>query len=72
MSSVLGAGLTGTVSKFEEHAGLGEIVDSDGRTWPFHCVSIADGTRRIDVGAEVRFADGLRVGRHEAVDIRPR
>lgn len=70
MSSVLGSGLSGIVTAFDDHVGLGEITDGDGRLWPFHCISIADGTRHIDTGTRVTFADGLRMGVHEAVDIR--
>lgn len=71
MSSVLGSGLSGVVAAFDDHAGMGKIVDGDGREWPFHCISIADGSRHIDTGVHVTFADGLRLGIHEAVDIRP-
>lgn len=71
MNIVLGSGLSGTVTEFDAGAGMGTIADSSGRTWPFHCVSIADGTRMIAVGARVTFSDGLHIGRHEAVEIRP-
>lgn len=71
MSEDLGLHLTGTVTEFDEYVALGVITDSDGRTWPFHCVSIADGTRTIAVGAHVQFETAWRVARVEAVDIRP-
>jgi len=71
MSDDLGLHLTGTVTAFDEYVALGTITDSDGRTWPFHCVSIADGTRTIEVGARVQFETAWRVKRVEAVDIRP-
>lgn len=71
MAIILESGLAGTVSEFDERAGLGVIIDSSGRKWPFHCISIADGSRRIDIGTRVVFADGLHVGRHEAVNIGP-
>jgi cold shock CspA family protein len=61
----------GTVTAFDVHRGLGTIVDHSGHEWPFHCVSIADGTRDIAVGSKVRFAVEFRVTREEAVDIRP-
>jgi cold shock CspA family protein len=46
--------LTGTVVAFDERRGLGEI-ESGGERYPFHCTAIADGSRAIDVGAEVEF-----------------
>jgi CspA family cold shock protein len=62
--------LAGTVRDFNEFRGLGTIVADDGISYPFHCTQIADGTRRIDAGAAVRFAlhpGGL--GRWEAAAI---
>ena len=50
--------------------GLGEITDSASVVWPFHCVSIADGSRTIEVGQAVMFRTGFRVARPEAVSIR--
>jgi cold shock CspA family protein len=47
--------MTGKVVAFDERRGLGEI-ESDGEHYPFHCTAIADGTRSIDVGAQVEFA----------------
>lgn len=43
------------------------MVDPSGRTLPFHCTAIADGTRLIDVGTPVTYlvAAGL-LGRLEA------
>lgn len=64
----------GRVTSFDEGAGLGEIEcwgplhslpdpasPRSGERVPFHCVSIADGSRSIEVGAEVAFV--LRPGR---------
>jgi cold shock CspA family protein len=62
--------LTGTVTAFNDAHGLGEITDSASVVWPFHCVSIADGSRTIDVGQSVKFRTGFRVARPEAVSIR--
>jgi cold shock CspA family protein len=61
--------MTGRVVAFDGHAGLGEI-EADGVRYPFHCTQIADGTRRVDVGAAVEFevAAGLP-GRWEARNI---
>jgi cold shock CspA family protein len=59
----------GTVVEFDEARGLGQVV-ADGTGYPFHCTSIADGTRTVDVGAAVVFevrAGGL--GRWEATAV---
>ena len=58
---------TGTVVAFEREAGLGTVRrDTDGVTFEFHCVEIADGTRDIDVGAAVSFVVLPKLGRFEA------
>jgi cold shock CspA family protein len=62
---------TGSVTRFDEARGLGEVTRVDGVVFPFHCVSIADGSRTIEQGAPVSFATLLKLGRHEAADIRP-
>jgi cold shock CspA family protein len=56
----------GVVIEFDEHRCLGTVVAGDER-YPFHCTAIADGSRTIEVGAEVHFevAPGL-MGRWEA------
>ena len=59
----------GTVTAFDEHVGLGEIT-SDGEVIAFQCIGIADGTRRIDVGAAVTFELLPKLGRYEATAIR--
>jgi cold shock CspA family protein len=61
----------GVVTSFDEYVALGEITDDAGTVWPFHCVSIADGSRTIEVGARVQFETTFHVSRHEAVNIRP-
>lgn len=63
--------MRGTVTEFDEARGLGEIRSDDGRTFGFHCVEIADGTRTIAVGAraEFRAATGRR-GLDEAYSVR--
>lgn len=63
--------LVGHVSEFDARRGLGSIVDSDGREWPFHCAVIADGSRTIAVGQHVSFTTAFHVARDEAFDIRP-
>jgi cold shock CspA family protein len=62
----------GRVVAFDEHVGTGTVEGDDGRSLPFHCVAIADGSRRIDVGTAVAYevAPG-HLGRYEARGIRP-
>ena len=61
--------VTGRVSQFDEAAGLGTIDADDGAQHRFHCISIADGTRTIDVGQRVAFVRANRFGSVEAADI---
>ena len=62
---------SGRVTDFDEHVGLGHVTADDGTEHLFHCVEIADGSRRIDVGAEVTFELLRKFGRDEAGDVRP-
>ncbi len=57
----------GRVTAFDPGRGLGAVRDDDGTSYAFHATAIADGSRRIDVGAAVAFivAPGHR-GRYEA------
>ena len=66
-----GTGRRGTVSAFDDAAGLGSIIGADGREYPFHCIAIADGSRTIEIGAEVSFDVLAKFGRWEAANIRP-
>ena len=63
--------MTGTVTEFDDAAGLGTITADDGTTYPFHCTQIADGTRTIAVGTRVGFDPQPRLGRYEAGAITP-
>ncbi len=64
--------VNGVVVEFDEHRGDGWIDCDDGR-WYFHCVDIADGTRRIDNGSEVSgIRDVGHRGADEVRDVRPR
>jgi cold shock CspA family protein len=45
----------GRVASFDPTRGLGTVEDDRGTTYGFHATAIADGTRRIDVGAPVTF-----------------
>ncbi len=47
------------------------IAGADGVDYPFHCIEIADGSRSIDVGADVSFDVLAKLGRWEAANIRP-
>ena len=47
--------MRGTVRSFDGARGLGEIAGADGRVYPFHATTIADGSRTIAVGAAVEF-----------------
>jgi cold shock CspA family protein len=64
--------MRGTVDRFDTERGLGEIIGSDGTTYPFHATVIADGTRTIGVGAAVEF-DVIpgHLGRWEAAAVVP-
>ena len=60
----------GVVETFDERRGDGIIHSDRGEQIYFHCVSIADGTRRIDSGARVRAQRRVgHVGRDEVVDV---
>ena len=58
--------MRGHVTEFDEARGLGTITADDGRTYPFHCTQITDGTRQIDAGQVVRFELLPKLGRYEA------
>jgi cold shock CspA family protein len=76
--------LAGRVTAFDARRGVGRItVEGDapggaahryvGSDYHLHCTAIADGTRRIEVGAEVHFAPVPgRQGHWEAADVTPR
>ena len=63
--------MRGRVIDFDEHVGLGHVVDEAGRELLFHCVEIAAGTRTILVGTEVAFDLLRKFGRDEASNLRP-
>jgi CspA family cold shock protein len=63
--------MRGVVIEFDEHVGLGHVRDdTDGASYLFHCVEIADGTRTIEVGAVVEFDLMVKFGRPEASNLR--
>jgi CspA family cold shock protein len=45
----------GRVAEYDDHKGYGYLETADGRRLFFHCTAIADGTRTIPVGVEVRY-----------------
>ena len=45
----------GVVATFDDHVGAGTIAEDGQPDWPFHCTSIADGSRTIAVGTPVHF-----------------
>ena len=45
----------GRVASFDAARGLGTVEDDAGTTYRFHATAIADGTRRVGVGAPVAF-----------------
>lgn len=60
----------GIVETFDERRGDGFVTSDGGERLYFHCVSIADGTRRIEAGAPVRARRRVgHVGRDEVVDV---
>lgn len=66
---MIGPYLIGMVECFDVRVGLGTIRTTEGESIPFHCLSIADGTRDIPTGADVVFRVIRRFGRDEAVGI---
>jgi cold shock CspA family protein len=62
----------GAVETFDEHRGDGIVTSDRGEQLYFHCVSIANGTRQIEVGTLVRARRRVgHVGRDEVVDVTP-
>lgn len=57
----------GVVTAFDEARGDGEVTSDRGERLYLHCVSIADGSRRVALGA--RVAGVRRVGRRGADEI---
>jgi cold shock CspA family protein len=60
------------VVAFDEAWGWGTVRGDDGQELFFHCTAVADGSRRIAVGAPVgyRVVPG-HLGRWEASDLEP-
>ncbi len=62
--------MQGRVIEFDEHVGLGVVEGDGGRTFPFHCTQLVDGSRAVDAGALVRFeVVAGHLGRWEAARV---
>lgn len=59
----------GSVTTFDEVAGLGTIADDEGVEFRFHVIEIADGSRTIEVGRAVVFNRLARFGEIQAASI---
>ncbi len=62
----------GRVIDFDDHVGLGHVATDGGAVHLFHCVEIADGTRTIELGADVEFDVLVEFGADEAANLRIR
>ena len=61
--------MDGQVVAFDEPRGLGTI-EADGRSFPFHCTALLDGTRAVEPRTAVTFeVRPAGMGRWEATRI---
>ena len=61
----------GRVADYDDHKGWGYIATDEGRLLFFHCTAIADGTRTIDVDADVEYDEVVDPrGKPEAANVR--
>lgn len=64
------AALDAVVVEFDRDVGWGTLrVGSSGELLGFHCLDIADGSRSVEVGAEVTCRRVGRLGHWEATEI---
>lgn len=56
----------GVVTGFDAGVGLGTIRSDDGTSYRFHGIELLDGSRAVDVGQRVVFAELARLGHVEA------
>lgn len=61
----------GRVTEFDAARGIGRVAAAGGAAHWFHAANIADGSRRIDVGADVVFTLLARFGEWEATRVQP-
>lgn len=63
--------ITGVVEEFSERRGDGLVRADNGELLYFHCVSILDGSRRVEPGTRVTAQRSVgRLGRDEVVALR--
>lgn len=67
-SGRLGAIRRGRVADFSPERCLGVVEEEGGARFAFHCVEIAGGTRRIEIGARVVYS--LRPGHDGLLEAR--
>lgn len=60
---------SGRVTAFDPHVGLGQVTTEDDVQIMFHCAEIADGSRSIEIGQQVRFLVRPKFDRNEAFTI---
>ena len=63
--------MDGRIAEFDAVRGIGTVEADGGVRYRFHAANIADGSRRIDVGAAVTFERLARFGAWEATGITP-
>ena len=62
--------LRGRIEAFDDHRGDGLVRSDEGEALYFHCVNIADGSRRIAAGAFVSMRRSVgHLGHDEAREI---
>lgn len=60
------------VTAFDAESGLGSVRADGGRSYPFHCTQIADGSRQIDEATPVEFeVVAGHTGQWEVAGLRP-
>lgn len=63
--------MSGVITEFDEHVGLGVVRAENGESYLFHCVEICDGSRSIETGTRVRFDVRRKFSNPEAFSVRP-
>jgi hypothetical protein len=62
--------VVGVIESFDDRRGDGEMRSDAGERFYFHCVAIADGSRRIEPGVRVQADRRVgHVGRDEVVAV---
>jgi cold shock CspA family protein len=64
--------MDGVIVSFDDARGDGLLQSTGGASFYFHCVTIADGSRTIEVGTNVRAVRHVgRLGHDEVIEVRP-